>query len=122
MKKFHLQAQVPIVDLAEVAEAMHKKGLRLIKPPDIMRFCLHAAHSILNAEYMTEDEAFKFLQNAGYFSLRESQQMEVVIAKATKKQKAMEELDDIIEQVKRSPSSTEDIKNMLSQPMKGVEE
>lgn len=121
MKKFHLQAQVPMTDLAEVAEAMHKKGLNLIKPPDIVRFCLYAARSILDTRHMTEDEAFKFLQNAGYFSLGEAQQSKAVIAEATKKQKAVEELENIIEQVKRGPADAEEIKEMFSQPMKGVE-
>lgn len=121
MKKFHLQAQVPIVDLAEVAEAMYKKGLKLIKPPDIMRFCLNTAHFILNARHMTEDEAFTFLHDAGYFSFGEEQRSKAVIIEAAKKQKAVEELEDIIEQVKRGPASVEEIREMLAQPVKGVE-
>ena len=121
MKKFHLQAQVPITELAEVAKAMYKKGLRLIKPPDIIRFCLQTAHSLLNADRLTEDEALKFLQDAGYFGLRELEQMKAIIMKASLNQGSMEELEDLIESVKRGPSTPEEIKEMLKQPMKGVE-
>jgi len=121
MKKFHLQAQVPITELAEVAKAMYKKGLRLIKPPDIIRFCLQTAHSLLNADRLTEDEALKFLQDAGYFGLRELEQMKAIIMKASLNQGSMEELEDLIESVKRGPSTPEEIKEMLKQPVKGVE-
>jgi len=121
MKKFHLQAQVPITELAEVAKAMYKKGLRLIKPPDIIRFCLQTAHSLLNADRLTEDEALKFLQDAGYFGLRELEQMKAIIMKASLNQGSMEELEDLIESVKRGPSTPEEIKEMLKSPVKGVE-
>lgn len=122
MKKFHLQAQVPVTRLAEVAKAMRGKGLNLIKPPDVVRFCLQAAHSLLQASSLNEDEAVDFLREAGYFSLKEIEEVKLVIGKAAEKQARMEELEDLIEQVRRGPSSTSEIKEMLSQSVKGVEE
>ena len=119
MKKFHLQAQVSVVELAEVTKAMRKAGLNLIKPPDVVRFCLQTVHSLLTAEKLTEDEALKFLQEAGYFSLKEIQQAQLVIGKAVAKQVAMGELEDLIKQVKKGPGISTEIKEMLAESMKG---
>jgi len=120
MKKIHIQAQISIVEVAEVAKAMVKRGLLLIRPPDVIRFCFQAAHSILETEPMTEVEAVEFLQKAGY--IHQSQLSQSFITTLSKKKTAMGELEDLIEQVRRGPSSPNEIKDMLTQSIKGVEE
>ena len=119
MKKIHIQAQISIIEVAEVAKAMMKRGLLLIRPPDVIRFCFQAAHSILETEPMTEVEAIEFLQKAGY--IHQGQLSQPFITTLTKKKIAMDELEDLIEQTKRSPSSPNEIKDMLTQPVKGVD-
>lgn len=112
MKKIHIQAQISIVEVAEIAKAMMKRGLLLIRPPDVIRFCFQAAHSILEIEPMTEVGAMEFLQKAGY--LHQSQLSQSFITTLSKKKMAMGELEDLIEQVRRGPSTTDEIKEMLS--------
>jgi len=120
MKKIHIQAQISIIEVAEVARAMMKRGLLLIRPPDVIRFCFQAAHSILETESMTEIEAMEFLQRAGYIHQNDLTQSLVTVA--TKRKIAVNELEDIIEQVRRGPASAEEIKEMFSQPLSGKEE
>ncbi len=120
MKKIHIQAQISIVEVAEVAKAMTKKGLLLIRPPDVIRFCFQAAHSILETEPMTEAEAMEFLQKAGY--IHQSRLSQSFISALTKKKIATDELEDLIEQVRRGPTTTDEIKEMFKMSMKGVNE
>ena len=120
LKKIHIQAQISIIEVAEVARAMMKRGLLLIRPPDVIRFCFQAAHSILETESMTEIEAMEFLQRAGYIHQNDLTQSLVTVA--TKRKIAVNELEDIIEQVRRGPASVEEIKEMFSQPLSGKEE
>lgn len=113
MRKIHLQAQISIVEVAEVAKAMWKKGLLSIKPSDVIRFSLRAAHSLLEVEPMSEIEAEEFLQRLGYTN--QSQLSQSLISAAVKTKTSREELEDMIEQIRRGPSSSEEIKEMLGQ-------
>ncbi len=119
MKKIHIQVWMPITKVAEVAKAMHKKGLYLVKPADILRFCFDSAYSILSASPLSEEEAIQFLKRVGYFPTEEEQRKQSFITTLTKKKMVTEELEDLIEQVRRGPSTPDEIKEMLSKPKEG---
>lgn len=119
MKKIHIQIWIPITKVAEVAKAMHEKGLYLVKPADILRFCFDSAYNILDASQLSEEEAVQFLKKVGYFPTEEEQRKQSLIATLAKRKTAHDELEDLIEQeMRRGPATSNEIKEMLSTAQK----
>ena len=106
---------------------MHKAGLHISRPADVIDISLDATIELWKAEpFLREDEAEEYLSRSGFHSsIREKNKQDFIKA-AGSKNRVREELEDLIEQVRlkarRSPSSPDEIKKMLTQSVKGVEE
>lgn len=120
MKKIHIQGWTSSIKLATVVRGMHKAGLYISRPTDVIDASLDAASKLLNADpFFKENEANEYLNRAGFhFSARERNRQNFLEA-ASSKNLAKTELEDLIEQVRRGPSTPDEIKEMLSEPMKG---
>lgn len=115
MKKIHIQCRTTIVKLASVARGMHKAGLLLSRPSDILDAALDASEKLFNAvPFQTEDDAEAYLQRVGFKSADQIAQRKIILDAVSKKSIAMDELEDLIEEVGKAPSSPEEIKEMLS--------
>lgn len=115
MKKIHIQCRTNLIKLASVARGMHKAGLLLSRPSDILDAALDAAEKLFNAvPFRTEEEAEFYLQKVGFRLADQLMQRKVIMDAVSKKSWAMDELEDLIDRVGKSPSSVEEIKEMLS--------
>jgi len=101
---------------------MHKAGLYINRPSDILDASLDAAQKLFNAEsFCTEEEAEEYLHTTGFSSPSGSERRDILLKLLGKKQNVRDELEDLIKNMKRGPSTPEEIKEMLKQPVKGVE-
>lgn len=122
MKKIHIQCRTSLIKLATVARGMHKAGLYLSRPSDILDVSLDAAQKLFDAKpFNTDEEAEEYLHIAGFSSPFRNERREVLLGFLEKKTNARDELEEMIERVKRGPSTAEEIKEMLKQPIEGVE-
>lgn len=122
MKKIHLQGWTSSAKLAAVVRGLHKAGLYISRPTDVIDISLDAALQLFNAEpFSREDEADEYLNKTGFHSSVRERNKQSFIKAAGSKNLARTELEDLIEQVRRGPANTEEIREMLAQPIKGVE-
>lgn len=123
MRKIHLQGWTSLAKLATVVRGMHRAGLYISRPTDIIDTSLDAAIQLFKAEpFFREDEANEYLSKTGFHSsIREKNKQDFLKA-AEFKNLARTELEELIERVGRGPSTPDEIKEMLSQPVKGVDE
>lgn len=123
MKKIHIQGWTSSIKLATVVRGMHKAGLYISRPADVIDASLDAASKLFNADpFFGEDEANEYLGRTGFHSSEREKNRQNFLEAANSKNLARTELEDIIEQVKRGPANVEEIREMLAQPVKGVEE
>lgn len=116
MKKVNVQAWIPVTKLAEIIKGMHKMGIYRVRPSDIIRFCLYTTSALMNTQQLNEDEAIKLLESVGYSRFMSDQQS----ATSARKVVARAELEELIENARRAPSTVGEIKKMLGEPVKGV--
>ena len=115
MKKIHIQCRTSLIKLASVARGMHKAGLLLSRPSDILDASLDASEKLFNAvPFLSEEDAEAYLQRVGFKSSDQIAQRKIIMDAVSKKSIAMDELEDMIEKVGKAPSSVEEIKEMLS--------
>jgi hypothetical protein len=96
---------------------MHRAGLHISRPSDILDIALDAAQKLFQSEsFEREDDAEDYLRKTGFHSPTEKERRNMLLSLLKEKTGRREELEELIEQVKRGPSSPEEIKEMLSQP------
>lgn len=123
MRKIHLQCRTSLIKLATVARGMHRAGLHISRPSDILDFALDAAQRLFSAPFFsTEEDAEVYLQNAGFSAPAREERKHALLEILSKSKGSQEELEDLIEQVRRGPSSPEEIKEMFNAtPMSEVQ-
>jgi TPP-dependent 2-oxoacid decarboxylase len=124
MKKIHIQCRTSLLKLATVARGMHKAGLHISRPSDILDIALDAAQKLFSAEsFDREEEAEDYLYTAGFHSLADKERRTMLLDLLGKKKNSRDKLEDLIEQTRRGLSITNEIKEMFNEtPMSEVRE